>query len=104
MSYCKSARGLQLWRWTFLDENGIIWLSQKQKLSKERESRKRENVAKTEQMFYYSYRQQTLEGKTMKGKEFDEKQVLIRCIAKKLETASLARVREIFIFVQYALK
>jgi hypothetical protein len=45
-----------------------------------------------------------LEGKTMKGKEFDEKQVLIRCIAKKLETASLARVRDIFIFVQYALK
>ena len=74
------------------------------KLSKVRESRKRENVAKTERMFYHSYRQQTLEGKTMKGKEFDEKQVLIRCIAKKLETASLARVREIFIFVQYALK
>ncbi len=41
----------------------------------------------------------------MKGKtDFDEKQVLIRCISKKLEQASLARVREIFIFVQYALK
>ena len=44
-----------------------------------------------------------MEGKTMK-KDFDEKQVLIRCISKKLETASLARVREIFIFVQYAIR
>lgn len=41
----------------------------------------------------------------MNGKnEFNEKQVLIQCIARKLEGASLARVREIFIFVQYAIR
>ena len=41
----------------------------------------------------------------MKGThDFDEKKVLIQCIARKLEGASLARVREIFIFVHYAIR
>ena len=40
----------------------------------------------------------------MKGTERNEKQLLIECITRKLETASLARVREIFFFVQYALR
>lgn len=39
----------------------------------------------------------------MKGKT-DEKAFLIQAITRKLEEASLTRVREIFIFVQYAIR
>ena len=40
----------------------------------------------------------------MKGPEPNEKQLLIQCITRKLEAASLTRVREIFFFIQYTLR